>query len=68
MLYFVAKTVEERRQAGGGRWVVGNQIIQSEGDFEFQGFNQVRTIFSINKSIDKCLRCEGPVVMEDNFT
>lgn len=41
MVYFVAKAVEERRQAGGGRWVIGNQLVQSEGGFEFQGFNQV---------------------------
>lgn len=42
MVYFVAKAVEERRQAGGGRWVTGDKIIQSEGGFDFQGFNQVR--------------------------
>ncbi|KAM6894721.1 retinal guanylyl cyclase 1-like [Lycodopsis pacificus] len=41
MVYFVAKAVEERRQAGGGHWVTGNQIVQSDGDFDFQGFNQV---------------------------
>uniref|UniRef100_A0A667ZXS4 Guanylate cyclase n=1 Tax=Myripristis murdjan TaxID=586833 RepID=A0A667ZXS4_9TELE len=41
MVYFVAKAVEERRQAGGGRWVTGNQLVESEGGFEFQGFNQV---------------------------
>ncbi|XP_069033502.1 retinal guanylyl cyclase 2-like [Embiotoca jacksoni] len=41
MVYFVAKAVEERRQAGGGHWVTGNQLLQSEGGFDFQGFNQV---------------------------
>uniref|UniRef100_A0A8C5FGA8 Guanylate cyclase n=1 Tax=Gadus morhua TaxID=8049 RepID=A0A8C5FGA8_GADMO len=41
MVYFVAKAVEERRQAGGGAWVTGNQLAQSEGGFEFRGFNQV---------------------------
>uniref|UniRef100_A0A8D3C795 Guanylate cyclase n=1 Tax=Scophthalmus maximus TaxID=52904 RepID=A0A8D3C795_SCOMX len=41
MVYFVAKAVEERRQAGGGRWVMGEQLVQSNGGFDFQGFNQV---------------------------
>ncbi|XP_047441737.1 retinal guanylyl cyclase 2-like [Mugil cephalus] len=41
MVYFVAKAVEERREAGGGHWVTGNQLIQSDGGFDFQGFNQV---------------------------
>ncbi|KAM3857696.1 retinal guanylyl cyclase 2-like [Diretmus argenteus] len=41
MVYFVAKAVEERRQAGGGHWVTGEQLVQSEGGFEFNGFNQV---------------------------
>uniref|UniRef100_UPI003AAE64C0 retinal guanylyl cyclase 2-like n=1 Tax=Centroberyx gerrardi TaxID=166262 RepID=UPI003AAE64C0 len=41
MVYFVAKAVEERRQAGGGRWVTGDQLVQSEGGFEFRGFNQM---------------------------
>ncbi|KAM9836766.1 retinal guanylyl cyclase 2-like [Aulostomus maculatus] len=41
MVYFVAKAVEERRQAGGGRWVTGDQLVQSDGGFDFQGFNQV---------------------------
>ncbi|XP_037618769.1 retinal guanylyl cyclase 1-like isoform X1 [Sebastes umbrosus] len=41
MVYFVAKAVEERRQAGGGNWVTGNQLVQSDGGFDFQGFNQV---------------------------
>uniref|UniRef100_A0AAQ4S028 Guanylate cyclase n=1 Tax=Gasterosteus aculeatus aculeatus TaxID=481459 RepID=A0AAQ4S028_GASAC len=41
MVYFVAKAVEERRQAGGGHWVTGNQLVQSDGGFDFQGFNQV---------------------------
>uniref|UniRef100_A0A3B3X177 Guanylate cyclase n=1 Tax=Poecilia mexicana TaxID=48701 RepID=A0A3B3X177_9TELE len=41
MVYFVAKAVEERRQAGGGHWVTGNQLFSSDGGFDFQGFNQV---------------------------
>ncbi|XP_077399892.1 retinal guanylyl cyclase 2-like [Vanacampus margaritifer] len=41
MIYFVAKAVEERRQAGGGRWVTGGQLVQSDGGFDYQGFNQV---------------------------
>uniref|UniRef100_A0A4W6BJ88 Guanylate cyclase n=1 Tax=Lates calcarifer TaxID=8187 RepID=A0A4W6BJ88_LATCA len=41
MVYFVAKAVEERRQAGGGHWVTGNRLVQSDGGFDFQGFNQV---------------------------
>lgn len=41
MVYFIAKAVEERRQASGGRWVTGDQLIQSDGGFDFQGFNQV---------------------------
>ena len=44
MVYFVAKAVEERRQAGGGHWVMGDHLIQSDGGFDFQGFNQVRDI------------------------
>ncbi|XP_071321254.1 retinal guanylyl cyclase 2-like [Trachinotus anak] len=40
MVYFVAKAVEECRQAGGGRWVTGDQLVQSDGGFDFQGFNQ----------------------------
>lgn len=41
MVYYVAKAVEERRQAAGGRWVTGGQLIQTDGGFDFQGFNQV---------------------------
>lgn len=41
MVYFVAKAVEERRVAGGGHWVTGSQLFQSDGGFDFQGFNQV---------------------------
>ncbi|CAN9509415.1 unnamed protein product [Ophioblennius macclurei] len=41
MVYFVAKAVEERRQAGGGSWVTGSQLGLSDGGFDFQGFNQV---------------------------
>lgn len=44
MVYFVAKAVEERRQAGGGHWVTGNQLMKSDGGFDFQGFNQVTQI------------------------
>lgn len=44
MVYFIAKAVEERRQAGGGRWVTGDQLVQSDGGFDFQGFNQVSNI------------------------
>ncbi|MEQ2315688.1 hypothetical protein AMECASPLE_024995, partial [Ameca splendens] len=43
MVYFVAKSVEERRQAGGGNWVTGSQLFNSEGGFDFKGFNQVKT-------------------------
>uniref|UniRef100_A0A671UMT6 Guanylate cyclase n=1 Tax=Sparus aurata TaxID=8175 RepID=A0A671UMT6_SPAAU len=50
MVYYVAKAVEERRQAGSGRWVTGDQLIQSDGGFDFQGFNQVRIILTSNKS------------------
>uniref|UniRef100_A0A3Q3GZK7 Guanylate cyclase n=1 Tax=Labrus bergylta TaxID=56723 RepID=A0A3Q3GZK7_9LABR len=41
MVYFIAKAVEERRQAGGGHWVTGTQLVHSDGGFDFQGFNQV---------------------------
>ncbi|XP_033839483.1 retinal guanylyl cyclase 2-like, partial [Periophthalmus magnuspinnatus] len=41
MVHYVANAVEERRKAGGGRWVKGNSIVQSEGGFSFQGFNQL---------------------------
>ncbi|KAL1023443.1 hypothetical protein UPYG_G00040910 [Umbra pygmaea] len=41
MVYFAAMAIEERRQAKGGQWVFGNDFGQSEGGFEFQGFNQV---------------------------
>lgn len=44
MVYFVAKAVEERRQAGG-HWVKGDQLLQSDGGFDFQGFNQVRRFY-----------------------
>uniref|UniRef100_A0A8C5GQJ9 Guanylate cyclase n=1 Tax=Gouania willdenowi TaxID=441366 RepID=A0A8C5GQJ9_GOUWI len=44
MIYFVAKAVEERRQAGGGHWVKGSQLVQSDGGFSFQGFNQVTSL------------------------
>uniref|UniRef100_A0A3Q1CM92 Guanylate cyclase n=1 Tax=Amphiprion ocellaris TaxID=80972 RepID=A0A3Q1CM92_AMPOC len=43
MVYFIAKAVEERRQAGGGNWVTGEQLAQSDGGFDFQGFNQIST-------------------------
>ncbi|XP_036001781.1 retinal guanylyl cyclase 2 [Fundulus heteroclitus] len=41
MVYFVAMAVEERRQAGGGQWVTGSQLFNSNGGFDFKGFNQV---------------------------
>ncbi|XP_077444446.1 retinal guanylyl cyclase 2-like isoform X3 [Stigmatopora argus] len=41
MIYFVAKAVEERRQASGGSWVSGDQLVHSDGGFDYQGFNQV---------------------------
>ncbi|KAK2874989.1 hypothetical protein Q8A73_024341 [Channa argus] len=41
MVYFVAKVVEEQRQMGGGHWVTGDKLVQSDGGFDFQGFNQV---------------------------
>ncbi|XP_077597748.1 retinal guanylyl cyclase 2-like isoform X3 [Stigmatopora nigra] len=41
MIYFVAKAVEERRQAAGGSWVTGDQLVHSDGGFDYQGFNQV---------------------------
>ncbi|XP_041820987.1 retinal guanylyl cyclase 2-like [Chelmon rostratus] len=40
MVYFVAKAVEERREKAGGHWVTGDHLIQSDGGFDFQGFNQ----------------------------
>lgn len=46
MVYYIAKAVEERRQANGGRWVTGDQLIQSDGGFDFQGFNQVSRVNS----------------------
>lgn len=49
MVYFVAKAVEERRQAGGGHWVTGDQLVQSDGGFDFQGFNQVRNILTLTQ-------------------
>uniref|UniRef100_A0A8D0CLM5 Guanylate cyclase n=1 Tax=Scleropages formosus TaxID=113540 RepID=A0A8D0CLM5_SCLFO len=39
MLYFLAMSVEQARLAGG-RWVSGDVLAQSKGDFEFDGFNQ----------------------------
>ncbi|CAL9694193.1 unnamed protein product [Knipowitschia caucasica] len=40
MVHYVANAVEERRKAGGGQWVKGDALVQSEGGFSFQGFNQ----------------------------
>uniref|UniRef100_A0AAX7SVM8 Guanylate cyclase n=1 Tax=Astatotilapia calliptera TaxID=8154 RepID=A0AAX7SVM8_ASTCA len=37
MVYFVAKAVEERRQAGSGHWVTGNQLMKSDGGTEGRG-------------------------------
>uniref|UniRef100_A0A8C9W873 Guanylate cyclase n=1 Tax=Scleropages formosus TaxID=113540 RepID=A0A8C9W873_SCLFO len=39
MLYFLAMSVEQVRVAGG-RWVTGEALARSPGDFEFAGFNQ----------------------------
>lgn len=47
MVYFVAKAVEERRQAGSGHWVTGSQLMKSDGGFDFQGFNQVTQISAL---------------------
>uniref|UniRef100_A0A8C6TBK4 Guanylate cyclase n=1 Tax=Neogobius melanostomus TaxID=47308 RepID=A0A8C6TBK4_9GOBI len=41
MVHYVANAVEERRKATGGRWVKGDTLVDSEGGFSFQGFNQV---------------------------
>uniref|UniRef100_A0A8C6TDR0 Guanylate cyclase n=1 Tax=Neogobius melanostomus TaxID=47308 RepID=A0A8C6TDR0_9GOBI len=40
MVHYVANAVEERRKATGGRWVKGDTLVDSEGGFSFQGFNQ----------------------------
>ncbi|KAI1903211.1 hypothetical protein AGOR_G00024890 [Albula goreensis] len=39
MLYFLAMSVEQSRLSSG-RWVSGEVLAQSEGGFEFPGFNQ----------------------------
>ncbi|KAL4631438.1 retinal guanylyl cyclase 2-like [Arapaima gigas] len=39
MLYFLAMSVEQVRLAGS-RWVTGEALAQTEGGFEFSGFNQ----------------------------
>ncbi|KAK2828511.1 hypothetical protein Q5P01_019545 [Channa striata] len=39
MMYYIAMATEQAR-AHGGRWVTGNILGDSEGDFEFEGFNQ----------------------------
>ncbi|KAI1898783.1 hypothetical protein AGOR_G00075920 [Albula goreensis] len=38
-LYYIAMAVEQTRQTTG-RWVTGENLARSEGDFEFEGFNQ----------------------------
>ncbi|XP_013862140.1 retinal guanylyl cyclase 1 [Austrofundulus limnaeus] len=39
MLYYIAMAAEQAR-ARGGRWVTGHILGDSEGGFEFEGFNQ----------------------------
>lgn len=38
-MYYTAMAAEQAR-ASGGRWVTGNILGESKGNFEFQGFNQ----------------------------
>uniref|UniRef100_A0AAQ5YP74 Guanylate cyclase n=1 Tax=Amphiprion ocellaris TaxID=80972 RepID=A0AAQ5YP74_AMPOC len=60
MVYFIAKAVEERRQAGGGNWVTGEQLAQSDGGFDFQGFNQVSLDWWTNQELlYVVLDCDG---------
>ncbi|KAA0717254.1 Retinal guanylyl cyclase 2 [Triplophysa tibetana] len=40
MLYYTAMAAEQSRVASGGRWVSGEVLVQNEGGFEFNGFNQ----------------------------
>uniref|UniRef100_A0AAQ5YI85 Guanylate cyclase n=1 Tax=Amphiprion ocellaris TaxID=80972 RepID=A0AAQ5YI85_AMPOC len=39
MMYYTAMATEQARK-NGGRWVTGQILRESNGDFEFQGFNQ----------------------------
>ncbi|KAM7397852.1 hypothetical protein PAMA_005942 [Pampus argenteus] len=39
MMYYIAMAAEKAR-AKGGRWVTGNILGESEGGFEYEGFNQ----------------------------
>ncbi|KAM9846381.1 retinal guanylyl cyclase 1 [Aulostomus maculatus] len=39
MMYYIAMAAEQAR-ANGGRWVTGEILGTSKGDFEFEGFNQ----------------------------
>uniref|UniRef100_A0A3Q3K9V4 Guanylate cyclase n=1 Tax=Monopterus albus TaxID=43700 RepID=A0A3Q3K9V4_MONAL len=39
MMYYIAMTAEQAR-ANGGRWVTGQMLGDSEGNFDFAGFNQ----------------------------
>ncbi|XP_062373163.1 retinal guanylyl cyclase 2-like [Sardina pilchardus] len=39
-LYYIAMAVEQTRSDTGGRWVTGEALANSKGDFEFKGFNQ----------------------------
>uniref|UniRef100_A0A3P8RYB8 Guanylate cyclase n=1 Tax=Amphiprion percula TaxID=161767 RepID=A0A3P8RYB8_AMPPE len=39
MMYYTAMITEQARK-NGGRWVTGQILRESNGDFEFQGFNQ----------------------------
>uniref|UniRef100_A0A665UJW2 Guanylate cyclase n=1 Tax=Echeneis naucrates TaxID=173247 RepID=A0A665UJW2_ECHNA len=39
MMYYIAMATEQVR-ANGGRWVTGQMLGDSEGGFEFEGFNQ----------------------------
>ncbi|KAI3373128.1 hypothetical protein L3Q82_006453 [Scortum barcoo] len=39
MMYYIAMAAEQAR-SNGGRWVTGQILGESKGDFQFQGFNQ----------------------------
>ncbi|XP_048092851.1 retinal guanylyl cyclase 2-like isoform X2 [Alosa alosa] len=39
-LYYIAMAVEQTRSDTSGRWVTGEALANSKGDFEFEGFNQ----------------------------
>ncbi|XP_076025195.1 retinal guanylyl cyclase 1 [Genypterus blacodes] len=40
MLYYTAMAAEQARANSGGQWVTGDVLGNSEGSFEFEGFNQ----------------------------